>query len=322
MSPIVCLLLALAAAGDREVFHLGGGARIEGAVVKETGDAVFVDLGFTVLGIPLREIVSRETVKPADAPATPSGEGEIFASGSGGAEGSVRELAERLGSSVVLVSCSRKSGSGFFISGEGHVVTNAHVVEGERRISLTLFERREGADARRGEFEKKKTDKVKILAVNPYFDLALLQLEDPKSLRFSPAPLGASAGLEVGERVFAIGNPMGLERTVTEGIVSTTARASEGLAYVQTTTQINPGNSGGPLFNLRGEVVGVTNMKLLFAEGLGFAIPVDRLKEFLRQREAFAFDADNPNTGYRYLPPPPRRGPAPSSPVLLKDESR
>jgi serine protease Do len=77
----------------------------------------------------------------------------------------------------------------------------------------------------------------------------------------------------------------------------------EGQLYLQTTAQINPGNSGGPLFNLRGEVVGVTNMILLMSEGLGFAIPVRRVKEFLDHREAFAFDADNPNSGYRYLPP-------------------
>ncbi|MFN1209013.1 S1C family serine protease, partial [Enterococcus lactis] len=77
------------------------------------------------------------------------------------------------------------------------------------------------------------------------------------------------------DRVFAIGSPLGLERTVTEGIMSTKTRAVGGELYMQTTTQINPGNSGGPLFNLKGEVVGVTNMKLAFGEGLGFAIPVD-----------------------------------------------
>jgi serine protease Do len=76
--------------------------------------------------------------------------------------------------------------------------------------------------------------------------------------------------------------------------------------YIQTTTQINPGNSGGPLFNLKGEVVGVNNMKIVApgAEGLGFAIPSTILKMFLRNRDAFAFDPANPNAGFRYNRPP------------------
>ncbi len=79
--------------------------------------------------------------------------------------------------------------------------------------------------------------------------------------------------------------------------------------YIQTTAQINPGNSGGPLFNDKGQVVGVINMKLTFGEGLGFAIPVSYLKHFLRNRDAFAFDKTNPNTGYHYLEPPKRMNP-------------
>jgi serine protease Do len=99
---------------------------------------------------------------------------------------------------------------------------------------------------------------------------------------------------------------MGLERTVTEGIVSTKTRPIQGELYLQTTTQINPGNSGGPLFNLRGEVVGVTNMKLAFGEGLGFAIPIQTVKSFLAHRDAYAYDTDNPSSPYRYLEPPTR----------------
>ena len=75
---------------------------------------------------------------------------------------------------------------------------------------------------------------------------------------------------------------------------------------MQTSTQINPGNSGGPLLNLAGEVVGVTNMKITFGEGLGFAIPVELVKSFLDHRDAFAYSADNPNNPYHYLEPPSR----------------
>ncbi len=106
--------------------------------------------------------------------------------------------------------------------------------------------------------------------------------------------------------MFAIGSPLGLERTVTEGILSTKTREMMGELYLQTTAQINPGNSGGPLFNLQGEVVGVTNMKINFGEGLGFAIPVEALKFFLDHRDAYAYSADNPSNPFRYLEPPNR----------------
>jgi serine protease Do len=118
--------------------------------------------------------------------------------------------------------------------------------------------------------------------------------------------------MAVGERVFAIGSPLGLERTVTEGILSTKTRPMQGVLYLQTTAQINPGNSGGPLFNLHGEVIGVTNMKIAFGEGLGFAIPAESVRYFLDHRDAFAYSNDNPSNPYRYLEPPGRtRQPSP-----------
>ncbi len=116
--------------------------------------------------------------------------------------------------------------------------------------------------------------------------------------------MGNADSLAVGERVFAIGSPLGLERTVTEGILSTKTRQLGGELYLQTTTQINPGNSGGPLFNLAGEVVGITNMKITFGEGLGFAIPVEAVKFFLDHRDAFSYSNENPSNPYRYLAPP------------------
>jgi serine protease Do len=143
--------------------------------------------------------------------------------------------------------------------------------------------------------------------MNKFGDLALLKIDDKAAPKFKVVPLGDSDVVSQGDRVFAIGSPQGLERTVTEGIVSTTARPVGGELYLQTTTQINPGNSGGPLFNLRGAVVGVTNMKLTFGEGLGFAIPVERLRYFLKHRDAYAYDNDNPSSPFRYLPPPTRR---------------
>ena len=144
------------------------------------------------------------------------------------------------------------------------------------------------------------------VALHKFADLALLKIQDPDAPRFKALPLGSSDALAVGQHVFAIGSPLGLERTVTEGILSTKTRPMQGELYLQTTAQINPGNSGGPLFNLRGEVVGVTNMKIIFGEGLGFAIPIEAVKNFLSHRDAYAYDNDNPSNPYRYLEPPSR----------------
>jgi serine protease Do len=155
---------------------------------------------------------------------------------------------------------------------------------------------------------------VEIIAVNNHLDLALLKMSHPDGGDFIFAPLETSESIEVGQTVFAIGNPLGLERTLSQGVISTTQRSFDGLTYVQTDAAINPGNSGGPLFNTRGEVVGITNMGATFFQGLNFAIPARYVKDFIRNREAFAFDKDNPNSGYNYHQPPPRRafGVAPS----------
>jgi serine protease Do len=106
--------------------------------------------------------------------------------------------------------------------------------------------------------------------------------------------------------------------------VSTRNRNIEGLIYLQTDAAINPGNSGGPLFNLRGEVVGVTSLKATRGENLGFAIPVTYVKDFLRYREAFSFDKNNPNTGYHYLDPPRRlrAGRPPGAPPVSQGQQK
>jgi serine protease Do len=161
---------------------------------------------------------------------------------------------------------------------------------------------------RRGtaELENVTFNKVRIVALDARLDLALLKIEDAGNTTFPTVPLGDSNIVTEGQTVFAIGSPLGLDRTVSQGIVSSRNRPMDGQLFIQTTTQINPGNSGGPLFNLRGEVVGVTNQKAMMTgiEGLNFAIPVLVVKNFLRNRDAFAFDPRNPNSGFRYLEPP------------------
>src|SRR5262249_35101812 len=189
-------------------------------------------------------------------------------------------------------------GSGFILNEEGFAVTNHHVIDGETRISAILYENTPVGLAR------KRIEDVEIVALNPFVDLALLKLPPQKDLKLGHVVLGNLEDLNAGDGVFAIGNPLGLERSVSQGIVSTRNRNFEGLIYLQTDAAINPGNSGGPLFNLKGEVVGVTNMKASHGDNLGFAIPINYVKDFLRNRDAFAFNKDNPNTGYRYNDPP------------------
>jgi serine protease Do len=283
-------------------------ASLSGKILAEKADAVVVDLGFTVLSVPRGEIVrisdGTAPAKETKAAVVDSREmnkaGFYAARNSAGEERAVRELVVEVGQSVVQVRTPGGLGSGFFINEEGYLITNFHVVEGETQISIEVYHQKAG------QLERRSYKQVRIVAMNKFADLTLLKVEDPDAPKFIPVPLGDSDALAVGERVFAVGSPLGLERTVTEGIVSTKTRQMEGELYLQTTTQINPGNSGGPLFNLRGDVVGVTNMKLTFAEGLGFAIPVDRVRYFLNHRDAYAYDNDNPSNAYRYLEPPSR----------------
>ena len=310
----------LVAAGD--TVELKDTASVTGRILAEKREALIVDVGFTVLTIPRSAIakVSRDSDVPAPAkekskekgkvaaapvasPASAAagkGDGEMFRTARSLApDKSVRELVAQLGQAVVQVRTPGGLGSGFFLNEEGYLITNFHVIEGETQIGVEVYQQENG------QLERKVYKQVRIVAMNKFQDLTLLKVEDKDAPKFVSVPLGDAEALAVGERVFAIGSPLGLERTVTEGIVSTKTRQFLGELYIQTTAQINPGNSGGPLFNLQGEVVGVTNMKV-FGEGLGFAIPVDMVRYFLRHREAYAYDTDNPSNPYRYLEPPNR----------------
>jgi serine protease Do len=307
--PVLVVLAALAASARAETIQLRDGALVTGKILAEKKDQVVVDIGFTVVSVPRGEIVkiggetSAEPKGKTDGktPVVLEAKGGLYASASTPPpEKAVRELVQLLGESVVQVRTPAGLGSGFFITEEGHLITNFHVIEGETKLSLEVYHQKDG------QLERRSYKDIRIVAMNKFADLALLKVEDKDAPKFKRVLLGDSDALSVGERVFAIGSPLGLERTVTEGILSTKTREVNGELYLQTTAQINPGNSGGPLFNLRGEVVGVTNMKLTFGEGIGFAIPVDQAKYFLNHRDAFAYDNDNPNNAFRYLEPPSR----------------
>jgi len=159
---------------------------------------------------------------------------------------------------------NRSLGSGFIIGADGHILTNAHVVEGADEVMVKLTDKREF--------------KAKVLGSDKRTDVALLKIE---AANLPVARLGDSTRLKVGEWVVAIGSPFGFENTVTAGIVSAKGRSLQHENYVpfiQTDVAINPGNSGGPLFNLKGEVVGINSQiysRSGGSMGLSFAIPID-----------------------------------------------
>ncbi len=299
------VLIALLAAGQpaarADVFELKTGNKIEGDVLKQQGDVLFVDIGIEVVKLPLSQIKTRTASKESANVPVEVHKHKLYRTAELPRR-SVKDLTEKFGEGVVLIQTPGGLGSGFIVNESGFCVTNCHVIEKETRISATIFHR-----GPQGEFNRRRVDDVRIVALNPFFDLALLQIPAQKDLAFKPVFLAAEEDLQEGDEVFAIGNPLGLERSVSQGIIGTKNRNFKGQVYIQTTAEINPGNSGGPLFNSRGEVIGVTNMKLLFAEGLGFAIPSPYLKLFLDNHEAFAFDRNNPNSGFRYLDPPRRK---------------
>lgn len=308
MSLAVLLILSsnlVAAGGEMEVITLRSGYSVRGEVLKEKDDSLVVDIGVEVVVIPKADISSRgkEDQATASSGEKAFGKSPYLYSTADLSAASIKDLVNRYGEGVVQIRTPSGSGSGFVIDDEGHCITNCHVIEGETKITVDIFEQRGNAIN-----ERSITD-VEIVALTPFFDLALLKLPSSDSKKYKHVFFGFIEDIRPGDTAFAVGNPLGLTRSVTQGIISNTRRNVQGQVYLQTTAQISPGNSGGPLFNARGQVIGVTNMKIPMGEGLGFAIPINYVTDFLRNREAFAFNKENPNTGYHYQPPPRRKSP-------------
>ena len=197
----------------------------------------------------------------------------------------VTNLYERVGPSVVHITArvmtvdfffgplpNEGTGSGFIYDKQGHIVTNFHVIE--------------GADALEVKFSEDLELPARVVGTDPPNDLAVLAVEGlpPESV---PLTLGSSTNLRVGQRAIAIGNPFGLDRTLTTGVVSALGRPlstkDENIIFdvIQTDAAINPGNSGGPLLNSRGEVIGINTAIREDAQGIGFAVPVNTIKRIV-----------------------------------------
>lgn len=163
-------------------------------------------------------------------------------------------------------------GTGFIISSDGYICTNHHVVANMDSVTVKV---------------KNKEYKAKIIGSDAVTDIALIKIDGKE--KFEPVYFGDSDEVKIGDMAIAIGNPFGLERTITSGIISATGREevdAMGNTHIQTDASINPGNSGGPLINLDGEVVGVNRM--IYSQsggslGIGFAIPINRARDVLSQ---------------------------------------
>jgi S1-C subfamily serine protease len=186
-----------------------------------------------------------------------------------------QEIMTRWGNCIVRVTPKDKKGnptgeaSGFLIGKHGAVVTNYHVVDSAHAVSIHAA-------------SEEVYDNISLVCANPASDIALLQIEGAKTA-FTPVLLGNSDALQVGERVVAIGNPLGLERSLTTGDVSA-VRQIGGQEILQISVAISPGSSGGALFNSEGEVVGITTLASFWmAQNLNFAIPINSLKLLIRE---------------------------------------
>jgi putative serine protease PepD len=186
---------------------------------------------------------------------------------------SAGDIYKRASSAVVEIQAGNATGTGFVIDAEGHVITNEHVVGGEQTVEIR--------------FADESEEQGRVVGTDPSTDIALIEV-DLTGHNVKPVQLGSSAGAEVGDPVYAIGNPFGLERTLTAGIVSAVNRditAPNNFTIndvIQTDAPVNPGNSGGPLLDAAGNVIGVVSQ--IQSEnggniGIGYAVPSDTVRK-------------------------------------------
>ena len=200
----------------------------------------------------------------------------------GNCSSDIPALFERASPAVVMISAqsinpykvqgrvTHTIGSGFIYDAKGLIITNSHVAFGRQTLFVTL--------------DDGSLVPARLLGADPVYDIAVLQITKPEKGKLATVPLGDSDKLRVGENVIAIGNPLGLDQTVTRGIISGLNRIlpetplSLGEPLIQTDTPINPGNSGGPLLNMCGEVIGMNTSMVQDAQNIGFAIPISLIR--------------------------------------------
>jgi serine protease Do len=292
--------LLFAETSQKEKITLKNGSVILSKILKEYDSNIIIDMGSELVKIDKKDIHSRSLIKVKKSALTQDDKIKDIYTVGRREVAPVKELVERVNESVVMVKTPRGLGSGVIISDSGYLLTNYHVVEKETQITVTLYKKTQTA------FEKIELKKVKIIALHPYRDIALLKLDidETKELKLQAASFSPDFKIDPGNMIFAIGSPLGLERTVTQGIVSSNMRNLGQLRFIQTDTAINPGNSGGPMFNANGEVVGLVCAGTSQFQGLGFGIPMTDIINFLTHRSAYLYDESQPQNGINYHQPP------------------
>jgi serine protease Do len=240
----ICWLSAIATlqAAAFETVILKDGQRVTGEIVAERATALYVDLGYDILRIPRDQILRRakgDDSNPSTKTAARSNELDTSGFYTTGLmkPSPVKELVNKFGEAVISIETPSGKGSGFIINSEGYAITNDHVVQGESRVSAILYVNVPGG------FSRRRVEDVEIIALNPFFDLALLKLPLHADLKPSHVVLGNGEDVNAGDAVFAVGNPLGLERSVTQGIVSNSSRSLEGQLYLQTDTPMSRNSS-------------------------------------------------------------------------------
>lgn len=181
--------------------------------------------------------------------------------------------------SIVMIEVSTPlgegAGSGVIISEDGYILTNQHVVDSADKIKITT--------------QDEKSFDVEVIEENARKDLALVKVKNAKDEEFIPATLGNPQNTKIGDTAIVLGNPLGLGISASQGIISATGRTVDSqMEYFQIDAAVNPGNSGGGLFNIKGELIGIVNMKLggELIDGIGFAIPLDEATKYLEKANA------------------------------------
>lgn len=293
-------ILCLAVQSQADTVILKSGTEIKGNVIKQSASHLWIDIGHDVIPIDMIQ-VEHLIIEETGDEVTSDSQQTLFNTSDTLLERIPQSQAKIVGPSVIKVSTPGGLGSGVMINNDGYAITNAHVIQGETNLEVTVW-----LPQSDGSLQRTTIEEVQIIAINNHLDLALLRIKHPEGEPFDFSYLEKAESIVVGQPVFAIGNPLGLERSMSQGVVSTKQRSFDGLTYIQTDAAVNPGNSGGPLFNTKGEVVGITNMGITAAESLNFAIPTRYVKDFINNREAFAYDSKNPNSGHIYHKPPQR----------------
>lgn len=222
---------------------------------------------------------------------------------------SYKDLIKEIGSSVVTVLAEGGQGSGFIIHPDGYVITNQHVVNGSYKKKLKI----KYHSTQNGIIKHEQFNKIRVIAVSYRYDIALLKIEGFEKRNFPFVSIAVANTIEKGEEVVAVGAPRGMERTASKGFVGLSHRVYDQMTqkhklfqvvYIQHTAEINPGNSGGPLFNMKGQVVGINSIGARNSDGMGYAISSDFLKYFLSNQELYKLSAKNMTSTYNYLSPP------------------